>query len=206
MNLFPFGSKRQAAPAPTTWQDGHTYGQWKDQFGGYGVIEPIGTNLSMQPEVSTLPSKTSSCLVTSVPTYGDFTASTDMMTIKQLRTGSPPNPWEVAWFLWAYTDTTHFYYVLLKPNGWELGKEDPAYPGSQRFLASGTSPTFPIMLPYAVEVIQNGANMTVNVDGKQLVSFTDMQNPYLSGSVGLYCEDAHVQFGQVVVNGTTLAW
>jgi len=206
MSLFSFGSKSHKPATPTTWQDGQTYGDWKDQFGGYGVIEPVGANLSMQPQRSLLPSETSSCLVTSEEAFGDITASVTMTTLAQLRMGSRPNPWEVAWFLWAYEDNTHFYYLVLKPNGWELGKEDPAYPGSQRFLATGTSPNFPIMLPWSVQVSQSGANIIVNVDGKRLVNFTDMQNPYLAGSIGLYCEDAHVEFSPVIVDGKTLSW
>ena len=44
--------------------------------------------------------------------------------------------------MWDYTDNNHFSYLALKTNGWELGKRDPAYPGGQRFLATGSdSPT-----------------------------------------------------------------
>ena len=30
--------------------------------------------------------------------------------------------------LWRFLDDNHFYYLVLKPNGWEIGKADPAYP------------------------------------------------------------------------------
>ena len=63
---------------------------------------------------------------------------------------SKPNPWEVGWLLWCFSpDPTHpydpsptsnsnfrFYALTLKPNGWEVSKQDPAYPGGQRFLKS----------------------------------------------------------------------
>ena len=61
-----------------------------------------------------------------------------------------PNPWEVGWLLWCFSpDPTHpydpsptsnsnfrFYAVVLKPNGWEVSKQDPSYKGGQRFLKS----------------------------------------------------------------------
>lgn len=94
--------------------------------------------------------------------------------------------------VWHYTDNTHFYYLALKPNGWELGKEDPAYPGAQRFLATGVEPTFPIGRESTVTITQVGPTMTAAVAGQVLVTFTDRQRPYTSGSVGIYTEDATV--------------
>lgn len=63
---------------------------------------------------------------------------------------SRPNPWEVGWLLWCFSpDPTHpydpsptsnsnfrFYALTLKPNGWEVSKQDPSYKGGQRFLKS----------------------------------------------------------------------
>lgn len=65
---------------------------------------------------------------------------------------SEPNPWEVGWLLWCFSpDPTHpydpsptsnsnfrFYALCLKPNGWEVSKQDPSYKGGQRFLKSNT--------------------------------------------------------------------
>jgi hypothetical protein len=124
-------------------------------------------------------------------------------TVSQLRQGSPPNSWEVAWVFWHYTDNTHFYSLMLKSNGWELGKEDPAFPGAQRFLATGSTPVFPIGVPYTVRVVQVQGQMVVYVNGVSLTSFTDTQTPYLSGSIGLYCEDAHVTFGNVLIHAAS---
>ena len=79
---------------------------------------------------------------TTVSEFTDIDMTTTLGTVRQVRNG-PANPWEVAWLLWHYTDDQHFYSIVLKPNGWELGKEDPAYPGAQRFLATGApSPRF----------------------------------------------------------------
>ena len=99
---------------------------------------------TLSSQTPTSPDETHSALLTSKRTWSDQTFSFTTTTLAQLRQGSAPNPWEVGWVLWHYTDNTHFYSFIAKPNGWELGKEDPAYPGAQRFLASGPSPTYPV--------------------------------------------------------------
>ena len=92
-----------------------------------------------------------------------YSLSTNIVTLKQLRNKdntpptkdnptSEPNPWEVGWLLWCFSpDPTHpydpsptsnsnfrFYALTLKPNGWEVSKQDPSYKGGQRFLKSNT--------------------------------------------------------------------
>ncbi len=178
---------------------GQDYGGWIPVWNGYGSIgvtaDPaVGNVLTLSPEAATEPSDTHSALVTTAATQGDLDFSVNVQTVRQLREGSAPNPWEVGWVLWHFTDNTNFYYFILKPNGWELGKEDPAYPGNQRFLATGSSPALVVGSWHTIEVQQVGATMTVSVDGNPVVTFTDTQNPYTSGSVGLYCEDSVVNF------------
>ena len=109
------------------------------------------------------------------------------------RTGSTPNPWEVAWLLWNYTDNEHFYYVMLKPNGLEIGKEDPAYPGNQRFLFTQTTP-YPIGESNSVRVTQRDGTFKVWVNGAFITEFKDKERPYTSGAIGLYAEDSDVHF------------
>jgi len=79
----------------------------------------------------------------------------------------------------------------------ELGKEDPAYPGAQRFLASGTSPSFPIGTWYRVDVTQSGQTIRVFVGDVLITTFTGRERPY--SRVGLYSEDAEVSFDNVSV-------
>ena len=107
---------------------------------------------SSSPWPATSPAETHASLVTGPVAVGDMTLEVSSTTTRQLRTGSAPNPWEVAWVLWHYSDNVHFYYFVAKPNGWELGKADPAYPGAQRFLATGSSPSFPIGPWYRVRM------------------------------------------------------
>jgi hypothetical protein len=90
-----------------------------------------------------------------------YSLSANIVTTAQLRNkdntpptkdnpDSRPNPWEVGWLLWCFSpDPTHpydpsptsnsnfrFYALTLKPNGWEVSKQDPSYKGGQRFLKS----------------------------------------------------------------------
>ncbi|MBN9610529.1 MAG: hypothetical protein BGO26_16370 [Actinobacteria bacterium 69-20] len=190
-----------SVPAGRTLTDGDPVGSnWHVRYAGFGSV--IATNhpaLRLTPAVSKRQNETHAALVTTNRSFGDIDATVSMRTDAQLRKGSAPNPWEAAWLLWHYTDDNHFYSLVLKPNGWELGKEDPAYPGSQRYLATGNVPVFPTGAWYKVRVRQVGPSMTVWVNGKQLVSFTDKQRPYASGHLGLYNEDAQTSFTGIEV-------
>lgn len=189
-------------PVGPEWQDGHAYGGWRSQFDGWGTtaVKDVAGRpvLSQRPRPATQVDGTDASLVTSTREFGDLDLRVRLRTVDQLRTPEP-NPWEVAWVIWHYTDNTHFYYLALKPNGWELGKEDPAYPGAQRFLATGSTPRFPVGAWYDVRVRQVGDATTVWVDGLRLTAHRDTERPYRRGAVGLYNEDADVQFRDVSV-------
>ena len=108
--------------------DGTNFGPWTSAFSGFGCVQvdSNGTQswLNEAPEVSTSSSETHSSLVLGPSFSNALTFSVSLNTVAQLRQGSPPNPWEVAWVFWHYTDNDHFYYFIPKPNGWELGKKD----------------------------------------------------------------------------------
>lgn len=105
-----------------------------------------------------------------------YSFSANIVTTAQLRnkdntpptkdnpTGEP-NPWEVGWLLWCFSpDPTHpydpsptsnsnfrFYALTLKPNGWEVSKQDPSYKGGQRFLKSNDAKDPRKFLPHNTE-------------------------------------------------------
>lgn len=130
-------------------------------------------------------------LITKQSYSGRISFEGRVQTVKQTRIGSLPNPWECAWLVWSYTDDEHFYYVAIKPTGWELGKRDPAYPGGQRFLASGED-GFPIGAWHRFKITQDNARIVIRLNGVEVGSFTDTERPYLDGKLGLYSEDAEV--------------
>jgi hypothetical protein len=166
-------------------------------FGTAGISAVDGNNAFVaSPKASTSPSETHAALAVTQHAFGDIDLSMRFRTDKQLRTPTP-NSWETAWALWHYSDTTHFYYLLLKPNGWELGKEDPAYPGAQRFLVTRGSPGYAVGTWHTVRIVQVGSTMTVYANGAKLASFTDNERPYTSGAIGMYTEDAQVTFSNV---------
>jgi len=170
---------------------------WRIAYDGYGHISERRQGdsvwLTLQPARAVSPRTTHAALVLSASRWHDFTAEILVRTNRQLRRPHP-NPWEVGWVLWHYVDDQHFYYIILKPNGWELGKEDPSYPGGQRFLTTSTSPVFPPARWYAIRVQQRGDVIQVSVDGRHLVRFVDRQHPYLAGFIGLYDEDSSATF------------
>ena len=178
------GQAGPAGPPPADWRVAYTgYGQVRSgsQGGDPGfVLSPA------QPES---PAATHAALVLSARSWRDFTLVVRLRTTSQLRKPSPNN-WEVGWLLWHYTDEHHFYYLILKPDGFELGKEDPAYPGEQRFLVTKSQPSFPVGRSYVIRVTQRGDVMSVSVGGRTLVRYADPNDPYRSGRIGLYTEDA----------------
>ena len=191
----------EAHRAGQRWVDGRQYGQWRADYDGFGttrVIENGGRRLSMSPTIARSPKITHASLVTTVEEFEDIDLTAELRTVRQLRPRTA-NPWEVAWLLWHYTDDNHFYSVVLKPNGWELGKEDPEYPGSQRYLATGDRPSFPLGVQHKIRVRHTKNSITVWANGKLLTRYTDKERPYFKGSVGLYTEDAEVEFDNVVV-------
>lgn len=206
MNAAPF-QRSSVVPVAVPWAEGQTYDQWVNQFGGYGEVKVVsalsGPALSLVTDVADSAAEAHAALVTSAASFGNMTATISTTTLAQLQTPAPDS-WDVAWVLWHYTDNTHFYYVILKPGGWELGKEDPSYPGAQRFLVTGLTPVFPIGVSYTIQISQAAGAIRVAVNGAPLVQFTDSQSPYLQGSIGLYCEESSVIFASVVVNGQKL--
>jgi len=187
------------------YKDLEYFGAWFVQFGGGGTvgIESNKTNtwMHLSPKAATAPDITHASLATTHSFAAPFQFQSKISTVKQLRTGSTPNAWEVAWVVWNYTDNDHFYYFIPKPNGWELGKRDPAYPGGQRFLATGSNIKFPIRKNYVVDISQDSSNkISVFVNSTKITSFTDTENPYKSGMIGVYTEDAHIHFDDVLVS------
>jgi hypothetical protein len=184
-------------PAKRSWADGSVHGPWLSVYDGYGENDGHDGTLTIAPQAARLPEETHAGLIVSTAGYGDMVFSARMRAVAQLRTPKP-NPWEVPWLVWAYTDPEHFYYVTLKPNGWELGKRDPAYPGGQRFLATGPA-RFPVGRWYHVLVTQRGTVFSVQVGGRELASYADTERPYDRGSVGVYTEDARGEFRDLTV-------
>lgn len=191
-----FSDDFEGLTAGAAWADGSTHGAWYSRYNGYGTVtvEADGDQvLSLSPKAATTSGTTHAALVLSTMRFNDIDFTVQVKTATQLRT-PVPNAWESGWVLWHFTDDTHFYYVALKPNGIEVGKEDPAYPGAQRFLVTLSNPSFAVGHWYTVRVKHVGTTFSIWIDGTLVTTFTDTERPYTGGTVGLYTEDADVHF------------
>lgn len=182
---------------PTVWHEGSVHDGWRVVFNGHGQVAEQGGEIYLEPRHAAERDITHGALVVDDRTAADLELTATMRTENQVRRGGQPNPWEVGWLLWRYRDPDHFYAIALKPNGWELSKQDPAYPGKQRFLASGTEPVFPVGQPHTVWVHHRGDTIEIHANDTPLVVFTDQERPYPSGGIGLYTEDARVAFSDI---------
>jgi hypothetical protein len=161
------------------------------------AAEEVTRVLVLTPKVAESADTTHAALLITRASYsGDIAFSGRVQTVRHLRAGSLPNPWECAWLVWNYQDEHHFYYLAVKPTGWELGKRDPAYPGGQRFLISGDD-GFPIGAWHDFTILQEGASITIRLNGVEIASYVDAERPYTGGQLGLYSEDAEVQLDDI---------
>lgn len=166
---------------------------WHTWWGNVAVDANGVWSLSSTPPAA--PAETHSALVTSPSDMADGTFAFTATTLAQLRTGSAPNPWEVAWAMFRFRDLSDYYWFILKPNGWELGKKQ----GSDRqiFLQTGSSPVLAVGRPNRVQIVTRGAHIRVLVDGRLVSDYVDANPLPSGGSVGLYEEDSRVQFRDV---------
>lgn len=205
------GSKIPSSPNLRSYDDfenrSNTESKWVVQYTGYGragIREGTdGGVYSMYPRTSTNPNETHAVLVRSTNKFSDFKLKADVMTEKQLRENSPPNPWEVAWIFFRYSDTFHYYWFSLKPNGIELGKKscnrcnDPV--DGQIILFTAALPTLKLGQWSQWTIEAKGNHIIVSIDGNEVVDYIDrsMSSKLRSGEVALYTEDARVAFDNV---------
>ncbi len=185
--------------------EGSSIGSWYVRYTGFGCVG-VGDDrdavlLTLRPQSAQAPEDTHAALAVGPTLPARYTLSADVRTISQLRVNSPPNAWEAAWLVWSYLDDAHFYYFIPKANGWELGKRDPAYPGGQRFLATGDWSSVAPGAWQSIQVAAGPGSMRVSVGGTPLVDFFDEERPYTSGRLAMYSEDAEVQ-----IRNVTLLW
>ena len=182
-----------------------------DVFNGYGT-QCVNSKhqLAQVPEAPANASVTHAALAVSKQSFsGDFDVTAQVATVAQLR--SPANNWEVAWLLWDYSNDDAFYYAILKPAGWEVGKEwcntasSPCVQ-SQEFLATGAEPSTAVGTTETLSVdqtVRNGIPTFAVYDGATLLTTVSdsgaFSAPYTSGSIGLYDEEASVAWHSVSV-------
>ncbi len=182
--------------------DGANFGPWHVVFDGVahgrGVLLSRG-RLRLVPQSAQRLSDTNSTLVVSRESFGPTALQLNATwTAKKTTRVGVANPWETGWLVWDYVDPDHFTYLILKPNGWEVGRRDPSAPGTQRFIVDADRPVTPIGMKRKVIVSRVGERTSITVDGMPLTSF-DLPADERHGSVGMYAEDAVVDWSRVLV-------
>ncbi len=168
---------------------------WMVKYDGYGEVSIEGDSASLKPQPVQDAGQTSAALALAGDSeWSDYSFTAQMMLQQQLRQNSPPNTWETGWLFFRYQGEGRSYYLAHKTNGLELGKLVPPVGTGQAFLA--TEPNFPAELGrwYDYRIDVEGPTISVYVDGELRITYTDSEDPILSGGVGLYTEDAHVYF------------
>ncbi len=174
--------------------------KWKNLWNGYGSSGVNNSVFFMYPSISTNINDTSSNLVISTQSFANFELNIDVKTINQLRQNNQPNPWEVAWIIFRFTDLTHYYYFTVKINGIELGKYDGGQEIiDQKILYTAETPTLTIgtWSTWKINIINN--HIIIYVDNIKVIDYVDntMSNQLKSGSIGMYNEDALTNFSNV---------
>lgn len=177
--------------------------QFTELWNGYGYTNWTNGLLTMSPEVATSPSETHSSFVLSTTRLTQpYHVHAHMTTTAQLRTGSSPNPWEVGWIAFGYTNGK-FKYLILKPDGHGIELGESLGNNGQNFL--WTSPfgqsSFPINQARDIDLIARNNVLTVNVNGATVLTYKISSKDMLglAGKVGFYTEDATVQVSNISV-------
>jgi hypothetical protein len=192
--------------------DGQTSpnGKWFQAWTGHGkagVVTILSTGNEVffaKPKASTSPQETHSSLTLTTKNWQNAEIHVKVRTKQQLRQNSAPNTWEAAWVMWRYVDSYHHYYFILKPNGIELGKKDNDRQAEEQvFLYTTGSPKLQLDKWSNWTIKMQGNHIQVYVNSLKVADYIDntmshtLSNP---GAVGLYTEDAHVQFDDVYIS------
>jgi len=199
------GQKSPVITLPANWIAAY------NGYGSQGVQLVDGKNVFVQQpktatSTNTNPYETHACLCNSIALYGDSIISCNVRTVRQLRQNLPPRGWECGWIFFRYTDANNFYYFTWKPEGIELGKTVPAAtPGAtpvQVYLYDPDTPKLTLNTWSRWQITAVGNHITVWLNGIKYVDFVDktMSAQLASGSVGMYCEDALVNFANLSIN------
>jgi hypothetical protein len=191
-------------------------GKWLNKYNGLGASGTVNITSSAatdtnnvfyeEPKTSTSPNETHAALTLTTQTYEDVEMQLKVKTNKQLRQNSAPNPWEVAWIMWRYQDDWHHYYFIFKPNGVELGKKQNENQAEEQiFLYTANEPKLKIDEWNTWYIKMSGNHIEIwleMADGssmQRVVNYYDNTPIVGPGNIGLYTEDAHVQFDDVYI-------
>ena len=209
----------EATPYTLTDNQTSPNGKWFNKYNGFGssgavtitsltTTDTTGNNNTVfyeKPKTSANPNETHAALTLTTQTYEDVEMYLKVKTNQPLRQNSTPNPWEVAWIMWRYQDDWHHYYFIFKPNGIELGKKQNENQAEEQiFLYTANEPKLRIDEWNTWYIKMSGNHIEIwldRADGsmQRVVNYHDNAPIVGPGNIGLYTEDAHVQFDDVYI-------
>jgi hypothetical protein len=190
-------------------------GKWFNKYSGFGTSGTVtipavpatdnnNTVFYEMPKNSTSPEETHAALTLTTQTYEDFEIYLKVKTLQQLRQNSTPNLWEVAWVMWRFQDDWHHYYFIFKPNGVELGKKQNENQAEEQiFLYTADEPklNFDEWSAWYIKMSGNHIEIWLELEEygpwQKVVDYHDDLPIVGPGHIGLYTEDAHVQFDDI---------
>jgi hypothetical protein len=192
--------------------DGQTSpnGKWFQAWTGFGkagiVTIPSTDNevFFAKPNASGSLQETHSSLTLSTKKWQDLEIHLEARTVQQLRQHTLPNSWEAAWLMWRYIDSYHHYYFVLKSDGIELGKKDNNEQAEKQiFMYTADSPKLQLDKWSDWTIKMEGNHIQVYINSSKVADYIDKTASTATskpGAVGLYTEDASVQFDDVYIS------
>jgi len=173
---------------------------WEEIYNGYGTNTYQSGTWRLKPMVSSQPFETHASLVLGkMNVEGNYRLFVQMTPVAQLRTGSAPNPWETGGITFGYNPDGTFKYLILKPNGLELGEFLGGW--NQNFLYTSSDVTFPIGQRYDVVLVVRDGWIVTYVNGNRVMRYRMSERDLLdaNGRFGWYAEDADVIYANASV-------
>lgn len=196
----PPSKKKYPAPETTTTPTTQLQpipldaGSWTTAYDGYGsVTYDARYGIILEPKTATAPSITHAALaLANLAPVKNFSLSVTANTTNQLRQNSAPNPWEVCWLFFNYHTTPtgkSTNYILLKPNGIELGT---AYQElGQTFLYTAQTTAAAIGVNNKFEIQKSDGRIVLYLNGQKVIDYSGAMVD-VPGAIGVYTEDARV--------------
>jgi hypothetical protein len=184
--------------------------EWRTAYDGFGRVQIRENSVRLTPQASTRADETHAALVLLPQTerrpVRDFRVTFRYRVRQQLRQpASEVNPWETLWLFFNYRtegENKETNYLLLKPNGLEIGK---AW-GEKEQAFLHTSPRPRVTDPgnwQEVEIERRGNELfvTLNRGLTEQIALSGRNTLFsYRGSIGLYTEDADVEVRDFVID------
>lgn len=208
------------------WYETEYHGNWQVQPSGNQVVQVVdwdGGDKQVQIESADVGGGggTAASLVTSLREFDNWSRIVfEFKTDVQFRTPTP-NVWEVLWSMFNFKSVNRFYFVAIKPDGWEITKEwHNGVSQQQDFLAYSFSTHWPVgnWMRVTIDQSVSGSSVTLTVTAEDLTAGSGPQvlatvtddgtrgsgPAYPDGKVCMYSEDARGRYRLITVDGNTV--